>query len=111
VAREPKDPIAIEQAIDLADDLAMLATPIREAGRGEAALAKDDFFAGICVALQIITSMDNSVLWDEVVRAAGQERLLQYATFTEPDEWELAGFQKYARRLGFKKPTSRWMVR
>ena len=44
MAREPKDPMARyrkatdEQAIDLADDLAMLATQIREAGRGEGAL-------------------------------------------------------------------------
>ncbi|MEB8476705.1 hypothetical protein [Acidithiobacillus ferriphilus] len=69
---------------------------------------KDEFLAGVCVALQVITSMDYGVLWGELVQTAGQDSLLQYAAFTEPDEWVLAGFQKYALRgLGCKKPTRR----
>ena len=74
----------------------------------EGGIDKKDLFAGICVALQVITSMDYAALWSDLVQAVGQDRLLQYAAFTAPDEWELAGFKKYALRLlGCKKPASR----
>lgn len=58
---------------------------------------RDDFLAGICVALQCVTASDDGVLWREIVETAGKESLLRYATFVEPDEWELAGFKRYAR--------------
>ena len=59
---------------------------------------RDDFLAGICVALQCVTASDDGVLWSEIVQTAGVESLLRYATFVEPDEWELAGFKRYAQR-------------
>ncbi|MDD2750842.1 MAG: hypothetical protein PHX24_12255 [Acidithiobacillus sp.] len=68
----------------------------------------DEFFAGICVALQAITAMDYETLWGDLVRSVGQDKLIQYAAVTAPDEWELAGFKKYALRLlGRKRPKSR----
>lgn len=59
---------------------------------------RDDFLAGICVALQCVTASDDGVLWREIVQTAGVESLLRYATFVEPDEWDLAGFKRYAQR-------------
>lgn len=58
---------------------------------------KDDFLAGICVALTAVVAFDSPVLWAEIVRSAGIDNMLNYATFVEPEEWELAGFAKYAR--------------
>ena len=66
---------------------------------------RDDFLAGICVALQCVTASDNSVLWREIVYAVGVGPLLHYSTFVEPDEWQLAGFARYAQReLGVARP-------
>ncbi len=59
----------------------------------------DNFYAGVCAALQIITNMDNGVIWYEVVNAVGPDRISHYARVTEPDEWEMAGFSKYYRKL------------
>jgi hypothetical protein len=61
-------------------------------------LRNDKFSAGICVALQCVTAHDDGVLWAEIVRTAGIEEMLDYAALVEPDEWELAGFRKYAKR-------------
>lgn len=63
---------------------------------GRPAPERDDFLAGICVALQCVTAEDNGVLWREIVETAGKESLLRYAAFVEPDEWQLAGFARYA---------------
>jgi hypothetical protein len=69
---------------------------------------RDDFLAGICVALQCVTAADDGVLWAEIVQTAGTDAMLQYATFIEPDEWEMAGFAKYARmELHRAKPRKR----
>ncbi|WP_208455243.1 DUF3850 domain-containing protein [Burkholderia gladioli] len=63
------------------------------------------FFAGVCVALQVITAFDQGVMWAELVRACGTDELLQYAAHVEPEEWKLAGFEKYAfDELRKKKP-------
>ena len=59
---------------------------------------RDDFLAGVCVALQCVTASDDGVLWREIVQTAGVESMLRYSTFVEPDEWELAGFKRYAKR-------------
>jgi|GEM_PF-1068927 len=68
----------------------------------------DEFLAGICVALQCVTAQDSGVLWAEIVRAVGVDDLLQYATFIEPEEWDLAGFSTYASiELGRRKPRSK----
>lgn len=67
----------------------------RPVGRPEP--ERDDFLQGICVALQCVTASDDGVLWREIVEAVGTESLLRYATFVEPDEWELAGFKRYAK--------------
>lgn len=67
-----------------------------------------DFFAGICVGLQVLTAQDEGVAWGELVRACNVDDLLQYAAHVEPDEWELAGFKKYANlELGKRKPAKR----
>ncbi|WP_186269985.1 hypothetical protein [Burkholderia gladioli] len=63
------------------------------------------FFAGVCVALQVITAFDQGVMWAELVRACGTDELLHYAAHVEPEEWQLAGFEKYAfNELRKKKP-------
>ena len=68
------------------------------AGLGIPVAERDDFLAGVCVSLQVITAMDCGVTWAEVVRAAGEDKILRYASHVEPEEWELAGFEKYALR-------------
>lgn len=76
--------------------------PVGKHGEG------DEFLAGICVALQCVTAQDSGVLWAEIVRAVGVDDLLQYATFIEPEEWDLAGFSTYASiELGRRKPRSK----
>lgn len=62
----------------------------------DAGVVRDDFLQGVCVALQVVTSMDCGVTWREIVRAAGEDEILQYAAVTEPEEWDLAGFSRYA---------------
>ncbi|WP_420996293.1 hypothetical protein ACKI2N_012520 [Cupriavidus sp. 30B13] len=70
-----------------------------------AAQAKDDFLAGICVALACVQAQDHGTLWREIVRTVGEEDLLQYAAHVEPEEWELAGFANYAKlELNRNKP-------
>ncbi|HGM6720242.1 TPA: hypothetical protein ACKQC2_001083 [Stenotrophomonas maltophilia] len=76
--------------------------PVGEHGEG------DEFLAGVCVALQCVTAQDSGVLWAEIVRAVGVDDLLQYATFTEPAEWDLAGFSTYASiELNRRRPRSK----
>ncbi len=68
----------------------------------------DEFLAGVCVALQCVTAQDCGVLWAEIVRAVGVDDLLQYATFIEPAEWDLAGFSTYALpELNRRRPRSK----
>lgn len=67
---------------------AVLGTPVTE---------RDDFLAGVCVALQVVTAADCGVTWADIVRAVGEDNIIQYAANVEPEEWELAGFRKYAR--------------
>lgn len=68
----------------------------------------DEFLAGVCVALQCVTAQDSGVLWAEIVRAVGVDDLLQYATFIEPEEWDLAGFSTYAStELNRRRPRSK----
>ncbi|WP_206746958.1 hypothetical protein [Stenotrophomonas maltophilia] len=76
--------------------------PVGEHGEG------DEFLAGVCVALQCVTAQDSGVLWAEIVRAVGVDDLLQYATFIEPAEWDLAGFSTYAStELNRRRPRSK----
>lgn len=78
----------------------------------DAADASDDFLHGICVALTVVTSMDCGVTWAEIVRTAGENDMLQYAAFVEPEEWVLAGFAKYALgELHRGKPRKNWIAR
>ena len=66
------------------------------------------FNAGICVALQVVTSMDCGVTWREIVTVAGKKELLDYAANVEPEEWELAGFKQYAMsEMNERKPRKR----
>lgn len=66
------------------------------ATEGCAPAAGSDFLAGICVSLQILAAHDQAGIWREIVQAVGVNDMLQYAAFTEPEEWELAGFALYA---------------
>lgn len=69
---------------------------------------RDDFLHGVCIALAVVKSMDAAVLWGEIVRAVGTDDILQFAAFIEPEEWELAGFAKYAMgELRRAKPRTR----
>ncbi len=66
-----------------------------------------EFYTGVCVALTAITADDSPVVWVEIVRSCGDE-LLYHAAHVEPDEWELAGFAKYAwSELRKRKPRKR----
>lgn len=56
-----------------------------------------EFRQGICVALQVIAGFDQPVIWAELVTTAGAAAMLRHAAHVEPAEWELAGFQQYAR--------------
>lgn len=73
---------------------------------------RDEFLSGVCVALQVITSFAKSAAWieawAELVRTAGVDDILYYAAHVEPDEWELAGFSRYAKfALKRGKPRNR----
>lgn len=75
---------------------------------GRPAAGGDDFLRGICVSLQVISGFDCGVMWAELVRAVGVDDLLQYAAHIEPDEWQLAGFARYAMaELGRSRPRKR----
>jgi hypothetical protein len=66
---------------------------------------KDDFLKGVCVALQVVSSRGDSVTWGEIVIAVGVDSIINYAAFIEREEWELAGFYRYAEsELGRRKP-------
>jgi len=91
-----------EKCVAILADALAARQPVGEHGEG------DEFLAGICVALQCVTAQDSGVLWAEIVRAVGVDDLLQYATFIEPEEWDLAGFSTYASiELGRRKPRSK----
>lgn len=68
----------------------------------------NEFMSGICVALQHVTASDNGVLWREIVESVGVDEMLNYAARIEPDEWHLAGFDRYSfSELGRLKPRTR----
>lgn len=68
----------------------------------------DAFLHGVCVALSVVTAMDCGVTWAEIVTTVGEDDLLYFAAHTEPEEWKLAGFSKYAKlELGKRKPLKR----
>lgn len=72
---------------------------------GRPAPARDEFLAGICVALQCAAAAGCEVLWGEIVRTAGVNEILHYAANVEPCEWEMAGFSRLARQeLRLNKP-------
>ncbi|WP_208453756.1 hypothetical protein [Burkholderia gladioli] len=74
----------------------------------ERAARDDGFFAGVCVALQVLTTHDKGVIWKDIVQACGVDELLQYAANVEPEEWELAGFKHFASgELGRRRPAAR----
>lgn len=58
---------------------------------------RKSFNAGVCVSLACVMAQDSGVLWKEIVRTCGEDELLRYAAIEEPEEWQLAGFAKYAR--------------
>ncbi|MDN8612743.1 Lar family restriction alleviation protein [Variovorax ginsengisoli] len=69
-------------------------------GRGtqEGEPSDERFYAGVCVALAVVRLFDDETCWHEIVSTTGGNALLQYAAYTEPDEWDLAGFGHYLRR-------------
>lgn len=65
---------------------------------------RDNFLAGVCVALGCVKAMDCGVTWKEIVKTAGEDELIRFASVAEPEEWELAGFSQYAEaELGRRK--------
>lgn len=95
---------------DWRDDVETAANTLRKALAAapqapQQAAKRDDFLQGVCVALAVIRGFDSGTAWAELVRTVGIEQLLNYAAFVEPEEWELAGFNKYAmQELGRRKP-------
>jgi hypothetical protein len=75
-------------------------------GLQHAAESKEhDFLGGVCVALALVTVYDEATLWRQIVRSVGTESLLNYAANVNPEDWQLAGFGKYAQaELGKGKP-------
>jgi hypothetical protein len=65
----------------------------------------DGFMAGVCVALATVTLHCDSVIWKEIVQSVGIDSLLNYAANANPEDWDLAGFSKYAQaELGKDRP-------
>ena len=65
----------------------------------------DGLMAGVCVALAVVTARDDATTWGEIVKSAGINNALNYAANVNSEEWELAGFGKYAQsELGQGKP-------
>jgi hypothetical protein len=65
----------------------------------------DAFMGGVCVSLALVTAHGEATIWREIVRAVGTDSLLNYAANVNPDDWNLAGFGKYAQsELGKGKP-------
>ncbi|ADU66179.1 hypothetical protein Selin_1445 [Desulfurispirillum indicum S5] len=56
-----------------------------------------DFYAGICVALQIVAQRGECVIWREIAGSVSEERLRKYVTEIEPTEYEVAGFSRFAK--------------
>lgn len=68
----------------------------------------NSFMSGICVCLQHVAASDSGVLWREIVESVGVDEMLDYAARVEPDEWRLAGFDRYAlSELRRMKPRQR----
>ena len=66
---------------------------------------ENGFMGGVCVALATVTAHGDSVIWREIVRSVGVDNALNYAANVNPEDWELAGFSKYAQpELGKDKP-------
>ena len=66
---------------------------------------EDAFMSGVCAALATATAHGDSVIWGEIVRSVGIDNALNYAANVNPEDWELAGFSKYAQpELGKDKP-------
>lgn len=90
----------------------LLIAAVSPATADERAARDDGFFAGICVALQVLTTHGQGVIWKDIVKACGVDDLLQYAAHIEPEEWDLAGFKYFARdELGRRKPAARKVSR
>lgn len=64
---------------------------------GNGMSAPPGFLGGICVALQVVAAFDNATLWHEIVEAVGLNNIIEYATKTEPEEFDLIKLGKYAR--------------
>ena len=66
---------------------------------------EDAFMGGVCAALATVTAHGDSVIWREIVRSVGIDNALNYAANINPEDWDLAGFGKYAQpELGKDKP-------
>ena len=66
---------------------------------------EDVFMGGVCAALATVTAHSDSVIWREIVRSVGIDNALNYAANVSPEDWDLAGFSKYAQpQLGKDKP-------
>jgi len=60
------------------------------------AARNDGFNSGTIAALACVTAQDSSVLWGEIVRAAGTQQILVHA-LTHEGDWEWGGFSKYVK--------------
>ena len=54
----------------------------------------EEYLRGVCVALEVINRHNDALLWNEVLRAAGRNSMIEYALYVEPDEWINSGFNR-----------------
>jgi hypothetical protein len=65
----------------------------------------DAFMGGVCASLALVTAHGEATVWREIVRSVGTDNLLNYSANVNPEDWDLAGFSKYAQaELGKGKP-------
>jgi hypothetical protein len=62
----------------------------------------DGFNAGVLAALAVLRAFDAETEWAEVVRTAGPRQVMRFAL--DNGDWAWGGFDKYAKRNGFRKP-------
>jgi hypothetical protein len=75
-------------------------------GKALPALWLEGFYWATCQALQSLDRPEHFDCFVKVLDSVDLEGLLYYAAVIEPGLWEYAGFDRYAERLDFVKPTA-----
>ena len=90
----------------LLDRIARALDAFAAARRDSAADADSNmlFYSGVLAALAVVTAHDEETLHHEIVQSVGADRLI--ATCEDEQDFEWAGFAKYAGLRGYRRP--RW---